>query len=92
LDELGYTGYLLMDASEKVLQFGDGNFLRAFADYFFDLANERTGWNGKVCMVQPRSNSFARADAFNAQEGLFTVCTRAARTASTSTRGASSPA
>jgi tagaturonate reductase len=76
LDELGYTGYLLMDASEKVLQFGDGNFLRAFADYFFDLANERTGWNGKVCMVQPRSNSFARADAFNAQEGLFTVCTR----------------
>ena len=33
LEELGYQGYLLKDAPEKVLQFGEGNFLRAFVNY-----------------------------------------------------------
>ena len=41
LAKSGYDGYLLKDAPEKVLQFGDGNFLRAFTDYFFDVANEK---------------------------------------------------
>ena len=53
LQKSGYTGYILRDAPEKVLQFGEGNFLRAFADAWFDLANERAGWNGKCCLVQP---------------------------------------
>ena len=26
----------------KVLQFGEGNFLRAFVDYMIDIANEKT--------------------------------------------------
>ena len=29
----GYTGYILESAPEKVLQFGEGNFLRAFVNY-----------------------------------------------------------
>ena len=29
------------------MQFGEGNFLRAFVDYWFDLANEAGVWNGK---------------------------------------------
>ena len=41
LKKSGYDGYVLKDAPEKVLQFGEGNFLRAFVDYWFDLANER---------------------------------------------------
>ena len=49
----GYDGYILKDAPEKVMQFGEGNFLRAFVDYFFDMANEKVGWNGKVALVQP---------------------------------------
>ena len=36
LEENGYDGYLLKDAPERVLQFGEGNFLRAFVDYFID--------------------------------------------------------
>ena len=40
LEQMGYDGYLLKDAPEKVLQFGEGNFLRAFVDYFFDMAND----------------------------------------------------
>lgn len=59
LEKIGYKGYLLpKDAPEKVLQFGEGNFLRAFVDRFFDMGNEATGWNGKVVMVQPISGAF----------------------------------
>ena len=52
LKKSGYTGYILESAPEKVLQFGEGNFLRAFVDYWFDMANEKAGWNGK-CMLSP---------------------------------------
>ena len=48
LKKSGYDGYILEDAPVKVLQFGEGNFLRAFVDYWFDLANEKAGWNGKM--------------------------------------------
>ena len=53
LQESGYTGYILKKAPVKVLQFGEGNFLRAFVDYWFDMSNEKVGWNGKVAIVQP---------------------------------------
>ena len=53
LKESGYAGYILENAPEKVMQFGEGNFLRAFVNYWFDLANEKAGWNGKCCLVQP---------------------------------------
>ncbi len=39
LKEQGYDGYLLESAPERVLQFGEGNFLRAFVDYFIDDLN-----------------------------------------------------
>ena len=74
LQKSGYTGYILRDAPEKVLQFGEGNFLRAFADTWFDLANERAGWNGKCCLVQPIPTGLA--GAINAQQGLYTLYLR----------------
>ena len=43
LESTGYNGYILKDAPVKVMQFGEGNFLRAFVDYFFDIANEKAG-------------------------------------------------
>ncbi|MFV0411940.1 MAG: tagaturonate reductase, partial [Oscillospiraceae bacterium] len=43
LEETGYKGYVLQEAPERVLQFGEGNFLRAFVDYFVDVANEKCG-------------------------------------------------
>ncbi len=77
LEKIGYEGYVLpKDAPEKVLQFGEGNFLRAFVDRFFDLANEATGWNGKICMVQPISGNYGFADGINAQDSLYTVLVR----------------
>lgn len=41
LQEAGYDGYLLKEAPERVIQFGEGNFMRAFVDYFIDNMNER---------------------------------------------------
>ncbi len=77
LEKIGYDGYVLpADAPEKVLQFGEGNFLRAFVDRFFDLGNEATGWNGKICMVQPISGNYGFADGINAQDSLYTVLVR----------------
>jgi len=74
LKKSGYDGYILRDAPEKVLQFGEGNFLRAFVDYWFDLANEKAGWNGKCVLVQPIAPGLAKM--INEQEGLYTLYLR----------------
>lgn len=78
LKELNYGGYLLPEAPEKVLQFGEGNFLRAFVDYFFDILNEKTGFNGKVAVVQPlpKHAPVTVAEFLNEQEGLYTLYLR----------------
>lgn len=38
---------------EKVIQFGEGGFLRGFVDYFFYKLNEKGLFDGKVVIVQP---------------------------------------
>lgn len=70
----GYEGYILEKAPEKVLQFGEGNFLRAFVNYWFDVSNEKAGWNGKCVLVQPIAPGLA--DLINEQEGLYTLYLR----------------
>ena len=74
LEKSGYKGYVLKDAPEKVLQFGEGNFLRAFVDYWFDVSNEKVGWNGKCCLVQPIAPGLAKL--INDQQGLYTLYLR----------------
>ena len=69
LKAAGYPGYVLEDAPEKVLQFGEGNFLRAFVNYWFDVSNEKAGWNGKCVLVQPIAPGLA--GLINEQEGLY---------------------
>ena len=46
LEQQNYGGYLLHQAPERVLQFGEGNFLRGFVDHFVDVMNQRTGFLG----------------------------------------------
>ena len=74
LKESGYQGYVLESAPEKVLQFGEGNFLRAFVNYWFDVSNEKAGWNGKCVLVQPIAPGLAKL--INEQEGLYTLYLR----------------
>ncbi len=70
----GFEGYLLESAPERVLQFGEGNFLRAFVDYFIDNLNEKAGFNGKVVLTQPIAPGLA--EVINSQEGLYTLFLR----------------
>lgn len=62
---------------ERVLQFGAGNFLRAFTDWMIDIANEKTTFNGNVVMVQ--SIGRGTADTINRQNGLYTTILRGIR-------------
>lgn len=74
LKSIGSSDYILPSAPERVIQFGEGNFLRAFVDYFFDLANEYGGFNGKVVVVTP--NSGRNIPKFAAQDCLYTLYLR----------------
>lgn len=74
LKKSGYEGYILEKAPEKILQFGEGNFLRAFVDYWFDVSNEKAGFNGKAVLVQPIAPGLAKL--INEQEGLYTLYLR----------------
>ena len=55
----------------KVLQFGEGNFLRAFVDYMIDIANENGKFNGDVVIVKPIE--FGSLDNFHKQDCQYTV-------------------
>lgn len=59
---------------ERIVQFGEGNFLRAFADLMFDELNARGLLQSNVLVVQPIRAGLA--DALNAQDGLYTVLVR----------------
>ncbi|MEG0763447.1 MAG: tagaturonate reductase [Oscillospiraceae bacterium] len=74
LKEQQYNGYLLKNAPERILQFGEGNFLRAFVDYFVDMANEKCAFNSKVVLCQPIEQGLAQM--INEQEGLYTLYLR----------------
>ncbi len=53
----------------KVLQFGEGNFLRGFVDWIIDILNEKTGFNGSVVIVQPLAQGIIHL--LNKQDGLY---------------------
>lgn len=58
----------------KVLQFGEGCFLRAFVDYMIDVANEKGAFDGNIVMVKPRETG--NVDIFKKQDSLYTVILR----------------
>ena len=78
LQDLNYDGYLLNEAPERVLQFGEGNFMRAFVDFFIDKMNETANFNSKVVLVQPipKFTTPDVGDFINEQEGLYTLYLR----------------
>lgn len=60
--------------TEKVLQFGEGNFLRAFIDYMIDELNSNDIFNGSIVVIQPIEQGLV--DTLNNQDGLYTVVLR----------------
>lgn len=55
----------------KVIQFGEGNFLRAFVDWIIWNTNKATGFNAGVVVVQPIERGMV--DMLNSQDGLYHV-------------------
>ena len=58
----------------KVLQFGEGNFLRAFVDYMFDICNEKGLFDGSIVLVKPIE--FGSLENFGKQDNIYTVSLR----------------
>ena len=61
---------------EKVLQFGEGNFLRAFVDWMIDKANRDGIYRGSIVLCQPIAQGLK--DLINAQDGVYTLAMRGA--------------
>ena len=62
------------DRPIKVLQFGEGNFLRGFVDYMIDIANEKGMFDGDIVLVKPIE--FGSLDRFHEQDCQYTVSLR----------------
>jgi tagaturonate reductase len=58
----------------KVLQFGEGNFLRGFVDHMIDEANEAGVFDGSIVIVKPIA--FGNLDMFHEQECQYTLSLR----------------
>lgn len=72
LSKKTFSGY--REYPEKVLQFGEGNFLRCFVDWMFHELNKKAGFNGSVVVVQPIDRGMV--DMLNEQDGLYTLYLR----------------
>lgn len=58
---------------EKVIQFGEGGFLRGFVDWMLQQVNEQTEFSGKVVVVQPIASGMC--DMLTAQNCVYThIC------------------
>ncbi len=56
---------------ERIIQFGEGNFLRAFADWMVQVMNEKADFNSSIVVVQPIENGMV--DMLNKQDCLYHV-------------------
>ena len=55
--------------TEKVIQFGEGNFLRAFIEWIIWKTNQKTDFNASVVVVQPIEKGMV--EWLNEQDGLY---------------------
>jgi len=55
--------------TEKVIQFGEGNFLRGFIEWIIWNTNKKTDFNGSVVVVQPIDKGMV--DVLNEQDCLY---------------------
>ena len=55
----------------RIVQFGEGNFLRAFVDWMIHRMNQQADFNTGVAVIQPIANGLI--DVLNQQDGLYTL-------------------
>ena len=57
--------------TERIVQFGEGNFLRAFANWMIHEMNKRVNFDAGVVVVQPINKGLIKT--LNDQDGLYTL-------------------
>jgi tagaturonate reductase len=62
----------ILDLPTKIIQFGEGNFIRAFFDYFIHKLNCNNLFNGRIAVLKPREGSLNK---LREQDCLFTLIT-----------------
>lgn len=72
--ELANVSSGIFEYPEKVVQIGEGNFLRAFVDWMFHEMNKKGIFGGRVVVVQPIEEG--RVKHLNEQDGLYTLLLR----------------
>ena len=65
---------MVNEMRETVIQFGEGNFLRGFFDYFLDVMNKDGLYDGKAVVIQPREGG--KCALLNAQDCKYNLCLR----------------
>ncbi|PHI29107.1 tagaturonate reductase [Budvicia aquatica] len=70
---LNRHGFPHKNYPEKIVQFGEGNFLRAFIDWMVDILNEKTDFNSGITIVRPIDT---KQPMLNEQDGLYTAVIR----------------
>ena len=60
---------------EKIIQFGEGNFIRGFVDWMVHEMNKQGLFNGKVVAIQPTPHGKV-VPKLKAQDGLYTLALR----------------
>lgn len=74
MKRLNRSNFPVTTYPERVIQFGEGNFLRAFVDWMIHKANQQGVYNSSVVVVQPISQGLV--PVLNKQDGQFTLVSR----------------
>lgn len=72
LKELNSQNHEKKQRPIKIMQFGEGNFLRAFVEWILQNLNDHGAINSDVAVVQPMP--MGRVEDLRRQDGLYTVC------------------
>lgn len=67
-----YDSGLISQLPERVIQFGEGNFLRGFMDWMIHKMNQKNLFHGRIVAVQPTPHGRV-VGKLNAQDGLYTT-------------------
>lgn len=70
------THYGVLNSPIKVLQIGEGNFLRGFFDWMLHEARKQGRYDGSIAVVQPRPSGAPNIEALAQQDGLYTLVMR----------------
>lgn len=74
MQQLNRTNFDVPSYPTRIMQFGEGNFLRAFVDWQIDCLNEQTGLNAGVAIIRPIDSEYL--PLLDTQDGLYTTIVR----------------